>query len=205
MAINPSDPSQFHKLNVVDSCSIDNILSSQLFYTTAQLVGCNFCCTMFVYYECLTKPRKNPTPEAMELQSIFRQETENGKIKNFNLDIEDLQEVSVLENRKKLGKGELASIVFAKKTNQAFLTDDRGARNLASEVMNPRLVQTTTHLLGWLFFENFLGDSDLQPIINEHEKKYNRKLGKYFKEMYHRALEYRSKKFIIINDNEANL
>ncbi|MBE9057574.1 XRE family transcriptional regulator [Sphaerospermopsis sp. LEGE 08334] len=97
------------------------------------------------------------------------------------------------------------SIVFAKKTNQAFLTDDRCARNLASEVMNPRLVQTTPHLLGWLFFENFLGDSDLQPIINEHEKKYNRKLGKYFKEMYHRALEYRSKKFIIINDNEANL
>ncbi|MBD2384151.1 hypothetical protein [Cylindrospermum sp. FACHB-282] len=203
MAINPSE---FHKLNVLDSCAIDNILSSQLLYVAAQSAGCHFCCTSFVYYECLYNPRKNPTPEAIELQSIFRKVTEDGKIKNYNLELEDLQEVLILEKRKQIGKGELASIVFARKTNQAFLTDDQGARKLASEVMNTRLVQTTPHLLGWLFFANFLGDSDLQPIINEHEKKYNRKLAKYFTEMYLRALDYRSKMYLnveVANDNEV--
>jgi len=73
--------------------------------------------------------------------------------------------------------------------------------------MNTRLVQTTPHLLGWLFFANFLSDSDLPTIINEHEKKYNRKLAKYFTEMYYRALDYRSKIYLNIevkNDNEIN-
>ncbi len=102
-------------------------------------------------------PRKNPTPEALELQNIFIKATEDGKVKKYNLELEDLQEVAILEKRKRLGKGELASIVFAKKTNQAFLTDDQGARKLASEVMNTRLVQTTPHLLGWLFFSTFFG------------------------------------------------
>jgi len=55
-----------------------------------------------------------------------------------------------------------------------------------------QFVQTTPHLLGWLFFTNFLSDSDLNPIIDEH-KKLNRPLEKYFIEMYKRALDYRSK------------
>lgn len=186
------DPSQFRKLNVADTCSIWNILSSQLLYTAAQSAGCLFCCTYFVYYECLYKPRKNPHPEEIELQNRFRQKYQNGKFKDYHLDIEDLQEMALLQKRKNLSKGELASIAFAKKTNQAFLTDDRKAKKLALEVMARDMVQTTPHLLGWLFFINFLSDSDLNPIINEH-KRYYRPLASYFTEVYSIALDYRLK------------
>lgn len=188
------DPSKFHKLNVVDSCAIWNILSSQLLYTTAYSVSCSFCCTDFVYYECLYKPRTKVKNEDVALQALLRQQIQDGKFKNYHLDIEDLQEIEVLQKRKNLGKGELASIAFAKKTYQAFLTDDRGARNLAEEVITHQMVQTTAHLLGWLFFESFLSDGDLNGIINEH-KQYNGKLEEYFVVMYRRALDYRSKQY----------
>lgn len=188
------DPSKFHKLNVVDSCAIWNIISTQLLRTTAYSVKCSFCCTDFVYYECLYKPRTKVKPEDIELQDLLRQEMKNGRFKNYHLDIEDLQEIDVLQKRKNLGKGELASIAFAKKTYQAFLTDDRGARNLAEEVLTHHMVQTTAHLLGWLFFYNFLSDSDLNQIIDEH-KKYNGKLETYFRVMYERALDFRSKQY----------
>lgn len=148
-----SDPSQFHKLNVADACSIWNILSSQLFYSTAKSAGCSFCCVYYVYYECLYKPRKNPKPEELELQERFREKVEDRIIKHYHLDIEDLQEVEILRKRKNLSKGELASIAFAKKTKQAFLTDDDKAEKLARSIMNRLLVQTTPHLLGWLFLQ----------------------------------------------------
>lgn len=189
MAIDPSD---FKKFNVADTCSIWNILSSQRLYVTAQLAKCYFCCTNFVYYECLHKPRKEYKPEDIELKNRLIQAIQDNKFKTYHLDIEDLQEIALLQKRKNLGKGELASIAFAKKTNQAFLTDDKKAINLAKEVMARQFVQTTPHLLGWLFFTNLLSDSDLNPIINEH-KKLNRPLEEYFTEMYYRALDYRSK------------
>lgn len=186
------DPSQFQKLNVADTCSIWNILSSQLLYVAAQSAGCSFCCTDFVYYECLNKPRKEYKAEDVEMQNRLRQAIQSGKFKSYHLDLEDLQEVALLQKRKNLGKGELASIAFAKKTNQAFLTDDKKARTLAEEIMVRQFIQTTPHLLGWLFFKNFLSDSDLKPIIHEH-KKHNRPLAEYFTEMYRRSLDYRSK------------
>ena len=187
------DPSKFEKLNVVDACAIWNIISTQLLRTTAYSAGCYFCCTDFVYYECLYKPRTIGKPEDIALQDLLKQEMKSGKFKNYHLDIEDLQEIDVLQKRKNLGKGELASIAYAKKTRQAFLTDDRGARNLAEEVLTHDMVQTTTHLLGWLFFESYLSDGDLNQVIDQH-KKYNGKLEKYFRVMYERALDFRSKK-----------
>lgn len=186
------DPSKFHRLNVVDTCAIWNIISTQLLRTTAYSVGCSFCCTDFVYYECLYKPRTRIKPKDVALQDLLKQEMMYGRFKNYHLDIEDLQEIDVLQRRKNLGKGELASIAFAKKTCQAFLTDDQGARNLAEEVLNLNMVQTTAHLLGWLFFESFLSDGDLNQIIDEH-KRYNGKLETYFIVMYRRALDFRSK------------
>jgi predicted nucleic acid-binding protein len=184
------DPSNFHKYNVIDTCAIWNILSSKLLYTTANNAGCLFCCTYFVYYECLNKPRKNPKQAEIELQNRFRQEYENGKFKYYHLTIEDLQDVEVLQVRKKKDKGELASIAFAKKTRQAFLTDDTGAKKLAAQSMNGKMVQNTPHLLAWLIFVNYLSDSDLQPIIDEH-KKYNRHLEEKFLNAYKIVLEYR--------------
>lgn len=186
------DPSEFQKYNVVDTCAVWNILSSRLLYIKANNAGCSFCCTFFVHYECLYKPRKIDKSEDSELKNRLKKAINNGKFKSYDLDLEDLQQIDILQKRKNLGKGELASIAFAKKTRQAFLTDDMKARKLAEQVMSRQFVQTTSHLVGWLFFENFLGDSDLKQILDEH-KKYNGPLGKYFIEMHKRALEYRSK------------
>lgn len=185
------DPSHFETLNVADTCSIWNVLSSRLLYVTARSVGCLFCCTEFVYYECLYKARKNLTKEDVELQNRLRKECQNGDFNKQHLDIEDLQDVALLQKRKNLSKGELASIALAKKKRQAFLTDDKKARKLAEEVMEQRMVQTVPHLLGWLYFTNCLGDSDLNRIIEEHEECC-RPLASYFKEMYLIALQYRS-------------
>lgn len=185
------DPSKFHKVNIVDSCSIWNIISSQLLRTTAYSVKCDFCCTNFVYYECLYKPRKKIKPEDTQLQQILRQEINNGQFQKYHLDIEDLQEVELLRQRKNIGKGELASIAYAKKTNQAFLTDDQRARKLAEEILTHQKVQTTAHLLGWLFFEYCLNDVDIGIIIQQH-KKYKGKLEPYFKTMHDRALAFRA-------------
>ncbi len=184
------DPSHFHLLNVTDTCAVWHILSSRLLYMTASSAGCSFCCTYFVYYECLHKPRKNPSKKDVELQDRFRNECRRGAFSSHHLDIEDLQDVMILENRKKLSKGELSSIAFAKKTRQAVLTDDQKARKLAEQVMDRQMVQTTPHLFGWLYFTNRLSDGDRAEIIAEHEK-YNGRLAPYFEIMYREALRCR--------------
>ncbi len=190
------DPSCFRPLNVTDACGVWNILSSKILYNTATSVPakCVFSCTGFVHYECLIKPRNNKTDEEMELRRRLTCEIKKGQFKSYHLEIEDLQEIEILEQRKKLGKGELSSIAFAKRTRQAFLTDDDKARKLAEKVMERKSVQTTPHLLGWLFYRNLLSDSEKEAIINEHNKFRIKKWGnleKHFEVMYERSLKYR--------------
>lgn len=184
------DPSYFHTLNVSDTCAVWNILSSKLLYQSALSLHCIFSCTGYVEYECLFKPRQNRTEEDEELQSKLRIACGNGQFQSYHLDIDDLLEVEILEKRKNLGKGELSSMAFAKRTQQSFHTDDTGARKLASQVLGEKRVQTTPHLFGWLFFKQVLSDADKEPIIKEHESC-GRPLRPYFEEMYMRALKYR--------------
>lgn len=184
------DPSQFCLLNVIDTCAIWNILSSKRFYAATLSAKCIFSCTQFVHYECLHKPRTEISEEEIELQNRFKKESEKGQFKNYHITIEDLQDIEILEKRKNLSKGELSSIVFARKTRQAFLTDDRGAKKLAEQIMDEKMVQTTPHLFGWLFYTDFLRDGDKDKIIKEH-KSFNRPLAKYFDQIYLKALEYK--------------
>lgn len=184
------DPSRFHPLNVADTCAVWNVLSSNLFFSVALSAGCVFSCTRFVYYECLIRPRGKVANEDTELQNRFKQKMREGKITVYHLDLEDLLEVEILERRRNLGKGGLSSIAFAKRTRQAFLTDDQKARKLAEQVIESNMVQTTPHLFGWLFFSNFLIDQDKDVIVEEHTQL-NRPLAKYFQEIYEKALEYR--------------
>jgi hypothetical protein len=181
------DITKFTLLNVIDTCSVWNLLSSKVLYQAARSARCNFCCTGFVIYECLFKPRKDQQSKK-ELQERLIKEQNNGNFKSHHISIEDLQEIDILERRKHLSKGELSSIVFAKRTCQAFLTDDQGARILAANVIDCTLVQTTPHLFGWLYYTGFLGDSDKDIIINEHEKFEGRPLSKYFNDAYMKAL-----------------
>ena len=186
----PVNPTKFHLYNVIDTCSIWNIVSSSQFYAASLHAKCEFICTGFVIYECLYKPRTNITETELKLQEILKKEINRGKFQSHHISIEDLQDLEIIENRKKLSKGELSSIVFSKKIRQAFLTDDQGARKLAEKIIEHSMVQTTPHLFGWLFYSGYLHDSDKDKIISDH-CKCSRPLARFFEEMYLKALELR--------------
>jgi hypothetical protein len=198
----PVDPTHFHPLNVADTCSVWNVLSSRLLYARAVISKCFFSCTEFVRYECLFKKRRSLSLEDQELQSRLRKEMVNGQFQCFGADVEDLQDVEILQNRKRLSLGELSSIAFANKTKQAFLTDDQKARRLAEAVLGADYVQTTPHLFGWLLFTGSLQDSDKDHVISEHAAM-KRPLGRFFEEMYFWALEQRLKSNLCAKQPQA--
>lgn len=184
------DPSNFHLWNAVDTCAVWNILSSTTMYQAARGASVGFCCTTFVQYECLHKPRRKEADAQLELQRRLQLAQASNDFAVYELDLDDLQQVALLELRRRLGKGELSSIAFAIKTRQAFLTDDQMARKLAHEVMGHQHVQTTPHLFGWLFYCNLLMDSDKDTIINQHEGV-GGQLKRYLEDMYVEALRCR--------------
>lgn len=184
------DPSSFQKLNVADTCSIWNVLSSVLLHRASEGAGVSFCCTGFVLYECLFKERTHETEADSALKARLEAERAKGSFMDCNLELGDLQQVDILENRQRLSKGELSSIVFARKTNQAFLTDDQKARKLARTMLNASHVQTTPHLFAWLIFSQHLSDADKDQVIAEHTQL-ERPLSKFFEEAYLEALRCR--------------
>ncbi len=184
------DPSQFHTLNVADTCSLWNVLSSQRMYAAARDASCSFCCTTFVVYECLHKRRSSEVPVENELKTRLKREIDSSNIVAYSLDVADLQDVAVLESRRRLSKGELSSIAFANKTRQAFLTDDQKARILAESFLGTKMTQTTPHLFGWLIFTCRLSDADKDHVIDEHER-HIRPLRRHFEAMYLDALRCR--------------
>jgi len=162
------DPSTFHLFNVADTCSVWNILSSVRLRSAAQDACCDFCITSFVHYECLIKPRKSPTAADHELRRRLQAEQRRGSFVAHSCDIGDLQDVKVLESRKRLGMGEISAIAFAMRIGQAVLTDDQKARKLAQAAGHSR-VQTTPHLFSWLIFTRRLGDSDVPIVVSQHK------------------------------------
>lgn len=183
------DPSKFHLVNVADTCSVWNVLSSTRLHAAAKEARCEFCITSFVRYECLTKPRKPPTAAETELMRRLTQEQSRGGFAAHSCDIGDLQAIKILESRKRLGKGELSSIAFAMKIGQAVITDDMKARDLATESGHD-LTQTTAHLFSWLIFKGRLGDSDKATVIAQHEAM-ERPLTPHFNRAYEMALQCR--------------
>lgn len=185
------DITRFDTRNVSDTCSIWNVLSSGLLFTAARQAGCQFVCTDFVRYECLHKPRSSPTPQDEEMKKRLRREIERGQFANERIELSDLDQVGLLEQRRRLSKGELSSIVLAAKSSRAFLTDDQGARRLASQVLSPASVQTTPQLFGWLVFRSFLSDSDLETVVSQHEAM-KRPLRNFFEECCSEGLRGRA-------------
>jgi len=182
------DPSKFHLVNVADTCSVWNVLSSATLHSAAKEAHCEFCITGFVRYECLHKPRKKSQSAAeTELMRRLTQEQKRGGFAAHSCDIGDLQAIKLLESRKRLGKGELSSIAFAMKIGQAVITDDMKARRLAKD-SGHAYIQTTPHLFAWLIFKGRLGDSDKGTVITQH-KAMNRPLTPHFKTAYEMALQ----------------
>ena len=184
------DPTKFHLINVADTCSVWNVLSSLRLHAAAKEARCEFCITSFVRYECLTKPRKkDPTAAENELMRRLAQEQGCGGFAAHSCDIGDLQSIKILESRKCLGKGELSSIAFAMKIGQAVITDDMKARKLAED-SGHALTQTTPHLFSWLIFKGRLGDSDKDTVISQHQAM-ERPLAPHFETAYEMALQCR--------------
>ncbi|MBT2119752.1 hypothetical protein KK141_21715 [Dyella sp. LX-66] len=177
------DPSSFHPVNVTDTCAVWNVLSSLRLYAAAKAAGCDFCMTAFVHYECLIKKRGELKETHRTLMDRLRRAQRNGDFASHASTIGDLQRVAQLEQRRKLGKGELSSIAFAMKIGQAVMTDDQKARRLAHDVGHS-LVQTTPHLFGWLFFAGKLTEADKGAIIQQHVE-----MGQILKPHLERAYE----------------
>lgn len=183
------DPSKFHPINVADTCSVWNILSSPRLNAAAREARCDFCVTSFVQYECLIKPRKSILPSEQTLMDRLRAEQRRGAFQAHSCGIEDLQAIELLEKRKKLGKGELSSIAFAMKIRQAFITDDRKAWQLAKDSSHLQ-AQTTPHLFSWLIFTGRLGDGDKDTIIAQHVDA-GRHIARHLQVAYEMALQCR--------------
>jgi hypothetical protein len=183
------DPSKFHLVNVADTCSVWNILSSARLHSAAKDARCDFCITTFVHYECLVKPRKAQTDADVELRRRLLNEQRNGGFQAHSCSIDDLQDVTVLRDRKRLGMGEISSIAFAMKIRQAVITDDQKARRLAAAIGHA-LTQTTPHLFSWLIFTGKLGDSDHAVVVNQH-KQLGGNLEPHLRDAYELALQCR--------------
>ncbi|PLC52654.1 hypothetical protein CR155_17830 [Pollutimonas nitritireducens] len=183
------DPSRFHPINVVDTCSVWNILSSPRLNAAAKEAKCDFCVTNFVQYECLTKSRKSILPREQALMDRLRAEQQRGAFQTHSCSIEDLQIVEILEKRNKLGKGELSSIAFAMKIRQGFITDDRQAQTLAKDFGHPHS-QSTPHLFSWLIFTNRLSDGDKDTVIAQHIDA-GRQMAQHLQKAYEMALQCR--------------
>ena len=177
------DITKCEKVNVTDSCALWNILSSKILFAVLEDQNFIFSCTPFVVYECLYRNRTNSNPGDVVLKQLAKEKIDKKDIDVHPLTIDDLQDSEILRFRNKLGRGELSSIAFAKKTGLCFLTDDQGARKIGEVILGKKSIQTTPLLLGWLLYNGYLTDSDLEPIIIEH-KSNGRPLEPYFRQIH---------------------
>lgn len=186
----PIDPSTYQLQNVTDTCSVWNVLSSTIISTGAHLAGVRFVCTDYVVYECLHKPRKATSLSDEELQSRLIQAREAGRFQSYSLDLEDLQDLEILAQRKNLGKGELSTLAYARKARLAMLTDDQSARRYAIAILGHTAVQTTPHLVGWLFYYRHIDEGRKEELVREHIAL-GRPLGAFFEIAYLEAFRCR--------------
>lgn len=179
------------KVNIADSCAVNNLLSSLLLFSSLDNNNFFFSITKYVEYECLYKERSILTTTDAELQKRLIRHQKNKKFTSHGISIADLQDASILKHSQQLGIGELSSIAFSKKINQAFLTDDQKARRIAKYILGEGMVQTTPLIVGWLFYEAIFSDGDLNTLITEHVS-FSRPLEKYFRIVYQEACRIRS-------------
>jgi hypothetical protein len=188
--VQQADLSSFHRDTVADTCATWNVLASPLLTRVAGVAGCTFSLTNYVMYECLHKPRKADTPEDRELRRRLVDAQAKKTFQAHPLSLADLQDVARLEARRRLGKGELSCIAFARRTGLAVLTDDIGAQKLALAELVIGRVQSSPHLFGWLVFAGHITDADVEPIVVEHTSM-KRHRGEDFRGSYREALRIR--------------
>lgn len=175
---------------VIDTCAIWNVLSSPKLYAACGTQGFGFVVARYCLYECLFKRRKKHKPGDAELRGRLRDARAQGQFQDHPLAIEDLQEVEMLQQRKRLGMGELATIALAKRFNLGAQTDDDKGEKLAVAVLSLSRVQTTPHVVAWLFFHGHLVEHELKMIVDEHVSV-GGSIGGRFNVAYQQALHAR--------------
>lgn len=185
-----NDIIDFYQLNVIDTCSIWNLLSSKTLLSTTKQTSISFCITNFVLYECIYKRRKKTDLNQNELIKRFNNERKNNNFVDYPISISDLQDNEILYTRKKRSKGEISSMIFAKKTNQAFITDDKNARHLADSFLGSDRVQTIPQLFGYCVYCGLLLDNGIHAVISEH-KDLEDSITVHLESAYKKALEKR--------------
>ncbi|WNG50898.1 hypothetical protein F0U60_47300 [Archangium minus] len=183
-------PEDFVDINVIDTCALWNLLSSETLFRRSRACKHTYITTQTVLYECFIKPRSTPaTPAQSALQDRLNSHLETGAIGKIPISIDDLHEVSKLSN--KLGQGELSCAAAARKISKAVMTDNKRDFLAIASLVDGRL-QTTPRLLGWLVLRDFLGDAEVGVIIAEHEA-FDGPLGKWYQKAYLEACEKRLK------------
>lgn len=184
------DPRNFNRMVVTDTCSVWNLLSSRILFRSARSTGLYFCITPMVLYELLHKPRKNVTPEQIELIKRFKAARDSKTFDTQECELDDLIAVSS-HAPMRLNSGELSCIAIAYKMKTiAVMTDERLARRYAEQSLS-LMVETTPKLYAWLHYNLHLSDGDHHDVISEHEKYERRPLTHFFNEAYETALQYR--------------
>ena len=90
------DITTFNILNVIDTCAIDNLLSSNTLYIASINSNCKFCYTKFVEYEMFFKERKNSTPSSEYLIKRLKEETQLKRFECFESAVENKSELATL-------------------------------------------------------------------------------------------------------------
>jgi hypothetical protein len=175
--------------SVIDSCAVANVLCSAHLVRGAARQGRHFVVSGVVRYECIVKPRSVLKCADRRVMEALRRELELGKnFSQISLTVDDLREVARLTTVKRLGRGELASMVLARKLRQGFMTDDGRARRFAERQFAGLSIRTTSHLAGWLIYVGELVDADIPDIIRDNtELRGPGNIGRYIQACYEHA------------------
>lgn len=185
------DPRIFSPMVITDTCSVWNILSSRKIFQSTCSAKVTLFITPMVLYECLHKPRKNISPEQLELMNRLTKALSSNAFVNQTCDLDDLIAIT---RRAPIGlsSGELSCIAIAYKMRTiAVMTDEKKARYYAEQTLQLK-VETTPKLYGWLHFCRHLSDVDHSDVISEHEIYERRPLTAFFNEAYIAALQFRA-------------
>jgi len=171
MASAPPDNcvTRFPPFSAIDSCSVSNLFCSSRLLGAAKGKNLGLVIASYVRWECLEKRRTTMNAADTEAMARFRRELElNRHVTLANLTIGDLREIARLMLVKRLGVGEIAAMTVARKMRAGFLSDDKGARTLASTQFADLEVRTIPHLVGWLIYANGLGDGDVSVVVADN-------------------------------------
>lgn len=188
------DIKHFNKDSVIDTCSVLNLLSSEMLYRTTINKNINFIISDFIEYELIYKRRniKNESKNrvANELDKKIISAIQEKKIGKYALSLNDLHDPIFLEHGKRKSIGELTGLILARKFQIGLVTDDHGAQKIASKIIGADKVDSICSLISWLFYNDYLSDTDKDVIIGEQEYYYRNQKDN-FEKAYRKGLEQR--------------